>query len=392
MKKGISLLLVLTMLLALVPAMGIAAWADDEEPVIAEENEVPEEEAPAEEEIPAEEEVPVEEEIPAEEVPEEELPVPEEEVSEESPVEEIEAEVPVEELEVPDEESEESAFLEGCTDVKGYGDYSLKKGGHAVYYPASLETKSRKWPVIVWANGTACIPATYIDLFKGLAQNGFVVVSSSDVMSANGKDQCDSIDYIFELNENPDSVFYHKIDTGRVAAVGHSQGGRSSVNAAQRDSRIRCVVSIAGSNTKGEPDGLKTPTFFLTGTADAIVLSSLWVKPAYNKVEGPAVYASLVGGFHTTSMIAPKYIQGYIVKWLNAVLYGDASALACFRDGGELSKDKNWTDVQSKNLDSLSAGSVLSQGSVWIVAALAVLAVGSVTALVIVKKKKRVGA
>ena len=273
-----------------------------------------------------------------------------------------------------------------------YGEFDLKLGEeplHVVYYPKAMDNSSEKWPVVVWANGTGCAPAFYDKLFKGIAESGYVVVASSNVMSADGKDQRKSIDYIYSLNDAEGSPFYQKIDKDRIAAVGHSQGGRSSVNAAQDDKRIKCVVSIAGSNFGSEVKGLRTPTFFITGTFDLIVLSSLWIQPAYDAAEGPTVYASLKDGIHTTSMFAPDKIMGYTIKWLDANLKNDPAALAVFQEGGELASDTGWKDYQSKNLDQLQVGSVLSAGSVWIAAGVAVLAVAAVAVLVVMKKKKK---
>ncbi len=272
-------------------------------------------------------------------------------------------------------------------DVREFGDFS-GLSGHVIFYPESLEEGNGKYPVIVWANGTVCPPALYTELFKGFAKSGYVVVSSSNVMSADGVDQCNSIDYIFELNDDPDSRFYNKIDKNKIAAVGHSQGGRSSVNAAKADSRIKCVLSIAGSNTKDERSGLTTPTFFMTGTADLIVPSGIWVKPTYEKAQGPAVYASLVGGIHTTSMISPNSILRYAVTWLDGVLYGEAESLAVFKEGGALSQDKNWKSFASKNIDDIKTGSVISAGDIWIIAG-AAAACAAVVAVLIIKNKKR---
>lgn len=276
----------------------------------------------------------------------------------------------------------------GKGDVRQFGDFKLLSG-HVVFYPTELENKNDKWPVIVWANGTECAPVLYTNLLKELARNGYVVVASSKMMAADGKDQCNSIDYIFGLNENSKSQFYNKIDTSRVGAVGHSQGGRSSVNAAQQDERIKCVVSIAGSNVKGEADGLKTPTFFITGTADLVVLSSLWVKPAYNAVSGPAVYASLKDAVHTTCMTAPRKISGYTVKWLDAVLKNDQTAYEAFKPDGELSKDTGWVDYASKNLDSLNTASIISSGNLWIVIAISIVVIAVISTLIVMKNKTK---
>ena len=122
-------------------------------------------------------------------------------------------------------------------DVVQLGDY--EKGSlHIVFYPKVLETSDQSWPLIIWANGTMCAPVLYTQLMHDLANQGYVVVTSSNVMSADGKDQIKSLDWILSQSEREDSVFYGKIDGSRVAAMGHSQGGRSTVNAAASDARI----------------------------------------------------------------------------------------------------------------------------------------------------------
>ena len=113
-------------------------------------------------------------------------------------------------------------------DVVQLGDY--ERGAlHIVFYPKELENSSEQWPVIVWANGTMCAPVLYTNLLRDLAAEGFVVVASSEIMSADGKDQSKSIDFILAENARAGSVFYGKIDAGRIAACGHSQGGASSM-------------------------------------------------------------------------------------------------------------------------------------------------------------------
>ena len=234
-------------------------------------------------------------------------------------------------------------------DVVQLGDY--ERGAlHIVFYPKELENSSEQWPVIVWANGTMCAPVLYTNLLRDLAAEGFVVVASSEIMSADGRDQSKSIDFILAENARAGSVFYGKIDAGRIAACGHSQGGRSTVNAAAADARIRCAVSIAGSNFTSEAKKLSAPTLFLTGTDDLIVLSSMWVKPAYNNCKGPAVYASLKNGIHTSCMLSPEKYVPYCAAWLRAWLNADAEALAVFRSGGALSQDSAWKSYASKGL------------------------------------------
>lgn len=233
-------------------------------------------------------------------------------------------------------------------DVVQLGDYQ-GTSLHIVFYPKTLETSDQTWPVIVWANGTMCAPALYTDLLRSLAARGYVVVTNSDVMSANGKSQIAALDFILAQNADPGSVFYGRIDPGRVAAAGHSQGGRSTVNAAAADSRFRCAISIAGSPFTSEAKKLSAPTLFLTGTADLVVMSAMWVKPAYKSCTGPAVYVSLKNGIHTSCMLRAGSYADYCVLWLRAWMDGDGAALNAFRPGGALASDRAWKDFTAKN-------------------------------------------
>jgi len=274
-----------------------------------------------------------------------------------------------------------------------YGSFDSLIYGNIVFYPQELETSDQKWPVIVWANGTACPPASYTNLLTMLAKGGYIVVCSSEMMSADGEDQCDCIDFISKENEKADSVFYHKVDMKRVAAAGHSQGGRSTVNAAAQDSRIRCAVSIAGSSFSYEVKKLKVPTFFITGTDDLVVLSGLWVKPAYDICDEKGVstvYASIDGGIHTSCWFKPEVTAKYTLKWCDAYLKDDKTAQDAFRSGGELSQDGNWTDYASANLRFGLTASIFSEGSLLLVIVLAgIAAAACVVAVIAVKRKKR---
>lgn len=226
----------------------------------------------------------------------------------------------------------------------------IKDSNKTVYYPKSLSSSERKYPVIVWANGTGCATSTYDSLLKIFAEAGYIVVADDSVMTADGTEQRDSIDYILDEAKRSGSKFYQKVDTSKIGAAGHSQGGRSAVNAAQKDSRIRCVLSIAGASNAEEAGGLSTPIFFMTGTSDLVVVSSRWVQPSYNAVSGKAVYASLKNGVHTTCMTNPTKISGYAVDWFDAYLIkGDSSAKKEFAAGGALSKDSAWQDFACKN-------------------------------------------
>ncbi|MBQ8237494.1 MAG: dienelactone hydrolase family protein [Oscillospiraceae bacterium] len=239
-------------------------------------------------------------------------------------------------------------YVTDSNGITSTGDFDSLFSGQIIYYPASMMDSDDTYPVVVWANGTMCAPALYHSLLSKIAAGGYIVVTNTNMMSADGKAQIASVDFILEKNADPDSVFYRKVDTEHIAAAGHSQGGRSAVNAAAADGRIDCVLSIAGSNYTSEAKKLSTPTFFMAGGADMMVLASMWVKPAYKNCKGPAVYASLKGALHTRCCTNAGDYSGYAVAWFDAWLKDDADALDQFRSGGALSGDSKWKDFAAK--------------------------------------------
>lgn len=267
------------------------------------------------------------------------------------------------------------------------GDFSKVVSGYIIIYPDQLTNSNKKWPVIVWANGTACAPVLYWNALCALASKGYIIVASSDTMSANGKSQVGEVDYILTENESSDSIFYNKVDETRIGAAGHSQGGRSAVNAAKLDDRIKAVVSIAGSNTSNERSDLDTPTLFLTGTADLVVLSSLWVKPTYKQAVGPAAYASLKGGIHTSVINNYDSIVYYTSKWMDAYLNDNNDSRAIFMDGGQLFSDTSWKDVQSKSVNLVSTSSIFGNVSVSVIIGLSFIL--CIIGIFVIRRKKR---
>lgn len=219
-----------------------------------------------------------------------------------------------------------------------------------VYYPAALKNTGKKYPIVAWANGTMCTPDLYTDLLKQIAEGGYIVIASYETMAADGTAQIDSIDLMIKESSNSSSVFYNKVDTGKIAVIGHSQGGRSSVNSAAADSRIDCLVSIAGSNYDYEAEKNSKPSLFLAGSKDMIVDKDQWIVPAYDLAKGPAVYACLDGAIHTTCCSDASKYSSYIISWLDAWLKNDSAAKSMFKNGGTLSKDSAWIDFACKGM------------------------------------------
>ncbi len=234
----------------------------------------------------------------------------------------------------------------------GVGKYTASYAGveQAVFYPNSMLSSEEALPVIAWANGTGFSYTIYENLIKEIAEGGYIVVANTETMSADGIAQITSLEFAIAENSTSTSVLFNKVNTQKLAVAGHSQGGRSSVNAAAKDSRIVCVLSLAGSNFVEEAEKLHTPTLFFAGSRDLIVGAQRWIVPAYEACKGPAVYVCLTDGVHTTCSTSPQTYSGYAIKWFDAWLKNDDSAKAVFKEGGELSADSAWQDFACKGI------------------------------------------
>ena len=261
--------------------------------------------------------------------------------------------------EIPTETTTEAPVTETTTEVTteplpttGVGKYTATYAGveQAVFYPNSMLSSTEALPVIAWANGTGFSYTIYENLIKEIAEGGYIVVANSETMSADGTAQITSLEFAIAENSTSTSVLFNKVNTQKLAVAGHSQGGRSSVNAAAKDSRIACALSLAGSNFVEEAEKLNTPTLFFAGGRDLIVGAERWIVPAYEACKGPAVYACLTDGVHTTCSTSPQTYSGYAIKWFDAWLKNDQSAKAIFKEGGELSGDIAWQDFRCKGM------------------------------------------
>ena len=254
----------------------------------------------------------------------------------------------------PTETTTKKSSDETTTKKTGSTPVTIKKkdfgNGQIVFYPSNIQETNITYPIIAFANGTGFSYDIYENLLIELAKGKYIVIANTETMSADGIAQLKSVDFLIAQNKDSDSIFYNKINVNKIGLAGHSQGGRSSVNAAAADSRIDCVVSFAGSNYVEEAEKLSTPAFFIGGSADMIVLAKQWVVPAYENCKGPAVYACKTGAIHTRCCTNPTEYSGYAVAWFDAWLKNDANALKKFKDGGKLSQDSAWQDFACKGI------------------------------------------
>ncbi len=145
----------------------------------------------------------------------------------------------------------------GEHDVKIREDGSLQGfGKYIIHYPTDLESENKKYPVVVFVNGTGVSAKKYKYLLSHMASWGFIVIGTEEEMDWNGFSAEMCIRHLEKLNEQEvidekSNIFYGKIDLESVGITGHSQGGVGVINAItkqEHSSVFKAAVALSPTN------------------------------------------------------------------------------------------------------------------------------------------------
>ena len=220
------------------------------------------------------------------------------------------------------------------------------------WYPAELADSGERWPAVVFVNGTGVFASKYPALFRHLASWGFIVLGSEDPSTFSGDSTDAALAWLLEEKDNPDSLFYQKVDTAHIGLSGHSQGGVGVFNAVSgqpHGGMYTCAVSLsptqedwaAALNIPYDPSGTAIPTLVLAGTRnDVITLEGM--ETLYAKLGGPKVMARRTDTDHGQMLYSG---DGYVTAWLMYWLRGDEEAGGTFfGPEAELLTNPLWQD------------------------------------------------
>ncbi len=257
------------------------------------------------------------------------------------------------------------------------GDENIKK--FAVWYPAELQGSARKYPVVLWANGTGSKSETYKYFLTHLASWGFIAVGNDDENTRTGDSLEAALTFLLAENENPDSVFYQKVDPDNIGIGGHSQGGAAVFNMVtnqEHGSMIKTVYSVSatssyhtavfGDEWEYDVSKINVPTFLTagTGTFDAGTAAAkeqvsdekagimqgicpLWsLEENYGLLPDTIdkVYARKTGVDHGDSYLQ---FDGYMTAWFRYYLAGDSEAgKAFYGEQPEIAGNSQYQDVK----------------------------------------------
>jgi len=102
-------------------------------------------------------------------------------------------------------------------------------------YPEELLKRSgKKYPLVIFCNGTLMPASGYRGFFLRLGSWGFIAVGSEEKYSGKGRGAIELLKFMQKLDSDKNSPFYQSIDWQNVGITGHSQGGVAAFNAATK--------------------------------------------------------------------------------------------------------------------------------------------------------------
>ena len=207
-----------------------------------------------------------------------------------------------------------------------------------IWYPAELETSSKKYPVVLFVNGTGVSASRYKPVFEHLASWGFIAIGNEDPSTWEGKKADATLTWLLTANEDESSVFYRKVDTENIGITGHSQGGVgvfSTINNTEHKDVYKCAVSLSPTQEdmaealKMPYDSSKTviPVMILAGAPnDVISLEAL--NNMFHKISSDIVIARRSNTDHGQMLYSS---DGYVTAWFMWQLQGDMYAADAFK-------------------------------------------------------------
>lgn len=190
------------------------------------------------------------------------------------------------------------------------------------------------FPLIVFSHGLGGTPAAYAELLSAWAEAGFVVAAPAFPHTSAGAAQFNVLDV---LNQPADASHVltrvlaslrGKVDSGRVAAAGHSAGGITTLGmfTGSRDERLLAGVVLAGRQIIATPfTGPAAPLLFVHGRRDATVTYAEG-RAAYDATPWPKAFLTVTEGGHTATGTALDVVARTTTDFWRWSLYGDRSA------------------------------------------------------------------
>lgn len=235
---------------------------------------------------------------------------------------------------------------------------------YEIWYPTEITSTDRKYPVVIFANGTGVKASAYSPVLEHLASWGFVVIGTEEEYSWNGFSCEMCLRLLLKINEIEDypiaetNPFYGKIDLENVGLSGHSQGGVGVINAATDTTHKHMYKTIFAAspanmtlahNLEWDYDvtGIEIPVFLASSIGDAdenLVVNLEGLREIYEAIPSNTKLMLRRNDADHGDMLS--FADGYMTAWFLWQLQGDVTAaLAFVGDEAEIWNNNYYQDI-----------------------------------------------
>ena len=237
-----------------------------------------------------------------------------------------------------------------------------------IYYPNEMILfPGKKYPLVLMVNGTGVEYPKYEATFKHLSSWGFIVAGNDDPSTCGGDSVVRTLQYILNLNNQNNNIFYNKIDIDKIGLSGHSQGGCGVFNAITKHGDLSKYFKCAFASStptkslieklklepfKNEPELVNIPIMIVcsNGNADNGICPFNETKENYDKIVGNTkkVLGLRKNVDHGDMLVAH---DPYMTAWFCFILKNDEEAGKAFtgKDAEFLRNNENWMNCEIKN-------------------------------------------
>ena len=237
-----------------------------------------------------------------------------------------------------------------------------------IYYPNEMILfPGKKYPLVLMVNGTGVEYPKYEATFKHLSSWGFIVAGNDDPSTCGGDSVVRTLQYILNLNNQNNNIFYNKIDIDKIGLSGHSQGGCGVFNAITKHGDLskyfKCAFASSTTTKslieklnlkpfKYEPELVNIPIMIVcsNGNADNGICPFNETKENYDKIVRSAIKVLGVrkNVDHGDMLVAH---DPYMTAWFCFILKNDEVAGKAFigKDAEFLRNNENWMNCQINN-------------------------------------------